>query len=71
MLGKGCRPVLKVKSPIYARILTSPVEPHIAKEPSGYILYKIRREAILFITDKILSEKYFDNWEQQPTDVLS
>ena len=47
------------------------VSTDITKEPSSYISYKIRREAILFITDKILSEKYFDNWEQQSMDVLS
>ena len=43
----------------------------IDKESANYILYKIRKEAILFITDKMLSEKYFNNWEQQCKNVLS
>jgi hypothetical protein len=35
------------------------------KESASYILYKIRKEAILLIADTILSEKYLDHWEQQ------
>ena len=35
------------------------------KESAGYILYKIRKEAILLIADTGLSEKYLDHWEQQ------
>lgn len=35
------------------------------KGSASYMLYKIRKEAILFITDTMLSEKYFDNWERQ------
>lgn len=30
----------------------------------SYALYKIRKEAILFIADTVLSEKYLDNWDQ-------
>lgn len=41
------------------------------KESASYILYKIRKEAILFITDNSLSEKYLDRWEQQHKKELS
>jgi hypothetical protein len=34
------------------------------QEPSSYVLYKIRKEAILFIADTNLSDQYLDNWEQ-------
>ncbi len=41
------------------------------KESASYILYKIRKEAILFITDNSLSEKYLNHWEQQHKKELS
>lgn len=49
------------------------VSSDLEKEPNFYILYKIRKEAILFITDKMLSDKYFDSWEQcnKDKDILS
>jgi hypothetical protein len=34
------------------------------QEPGSYVLYKIRKEAILFISDTQLSNQYLDNWEQ-------
>lgn len=37
---------------------------------TSYILYKIRKEAILFIADEIISNKYLDNWEQQHKSAL-